>query len=467
MVSSTVGSLDHDRLEPPLERRILLDVLAVFVERRRANRVQLAAREHRLEHVRRVHRSFRRAGAHDGVQLVDEEDDLAFGLHDLVEHGLEAIFELAAVFGAGDERAHVERDDLLVLQSLRHILIDDAAGEALDDGGLADAGLADEHGIVLRAPRQHLDDAANLLVAADDRIELAAARELREVAAVLLERLVFGFGILIGHALRASHLREHFEDAILRDVELLQDAATRCCVPPSLTMPSSRCSVLTNSSFSRSASALGGVGHLSQARRQRRLRSAVGGGLPGELGPQLFGERLRLDAHLAQQRRDDAVRLLDEREQQVLGLDLGVIALLGEPLRRQNRFLRFFGVLVQVHIASLTPPSSCRPPASPAPRSARALRASAGAAAPLRPLHRGRQTRSGLPTSGIPLPFRRNTCPFWVPGGILQTDRLSRRGSATSASPPSTAVVTGTRTFACRSCPLRSKRESGVRWMRR
>ena len=39
--------------------------------------VQLAAREHRLQHVRRVHRPFGRAGADHGVQLVDEQDDLA------------------------------------------------------------------------------------------------------------------------------------------------------------------------------------------------------------------------------------------------------------------------------------------------------------------------------------------------------------------------------------------------------
>ena len=114
-------------------------------------------------------------------------------------------------------------------------------------------------------------------------------------------------------------------------------------------MPSSRCSVLTNSSFSRSASALGRVGDLAQARRERRLRSAVRRGLFRQLGAQLIGERLRLDAHLAQQRRDDAVGLFDEREQQVLRLDLGVVALLGEPLRREDRFLRLFGVLVQVH----------------------------------------------------------------------------------------------------------------------
>ena len=69
--------VDEDRLEAPLERGVLLDVLAVLVERRRADRVQLAAREHRLEQVGRVHRALGRAGADDGVQLVDEQDDLA------------------------------------------------------------------------------------------------------------------------------------------------------------------------------------------------------------------------------------------------------------------------------------------------------------------------------------------------------------------------------------------------------
>ena len=74
---------DEDRLEAPLERRVLLDVLAVLVERRRADAAQLAAREHRLQHVRGVHGALGRAGADDRVQLVDEEDDLAVGVLDL------------------------------------------------------------------------------------------------------------------------------------------------------------------------------------------------------------------------------------------------------------------------------------------------------------------------------------------------------------------------------------------------
>ena len=51
---------DEDRLEAALERRVLLDVLAVLVERRRADGAQLAAREHRLQHVARRRRRPRR-----------------------------------------------------------------------------------------------------------------------------------------------------------------------------------------------------------------------------------------------------------------------------------------------------------------------------------------------------------------------------------------------------------------------
>ena len=222
IVSSTVGSPHHDRLEAPLERGVLLDVLAVLVERRRADRVQLAAREHRLQHVRRVHRAFGRAGADHGVQLVDEEDDLPLRVGDFLEHGLQPLLELAAVLRAGDERAHVERDDALVLEAFRHVAADDAAGQSFDDGGLADAGLADEDRVVLRAARQHLNDAADLLVAADDRIELALARELGEVAAVALERLIRAFRVLVRDALRSADARERLQDLVARDAALLQ-----------------------------------------------------------------------------------------------------------------------------------------------------------------------------------------------------------------------------------------------------
>ena len=68
------------RLETALERGVLLDVLAVLVECRGSDQAQLATGQHRLDHVAGVHRTFCRAGSHDGVELVDERDDLALGV---------------------------------------------------------------------------------------------------------------------------------------------------------------------------------------------------------------------------------------------------------------------------------------------------------------------------------------------------------------------------------------------------
>ena len=105
-MSSTRRLADEDLLEAPLQRGVLLDPLAVLVERGRADHPQLAAGQHRLEHVAGVHRRVAAgARADDRVQLVDEGDDLAVGGLDLGQHGLEPLLELAAVLRAGDHRA--------------------------------------------------------------------------------------------------------------------------------------------------------------------------------------------------------------------------------------------------------------------------------------------------------------------------------------------------------------------------
>ena len=180
--------LDADLLEAPLERGVALEVLAVLVERRRADRLELAAGERRLQDRGRVDRALGGARADEIVELVDEQDDVA-ALGDLLHHLLQALLELAAVLRAGDQRGQVERVDLLVLQQVRHLVRADAGGEALDDGGLADTRLADQNGVVLRAAREDLHHALDLGLPADDGVELALGGELRQVAAELVEEL--------------------------------------------------------------------------------------------------------------------------------------------------------------------------------------------------------------------------------------------------------------------------------------
>src|SRR5690606_34191255 len=178
---------DLHRLEAAIEGGVLLDVLAVLVEGGRADALQLAAREGRLEDVRGVHGAFGGAGTHDRVQLVDEQDDVLRAL-DLVHHGLDPLLELAAVLRAGNHEGEVERDDLLVDEDLGNDPVGDFLSEPFHDGGLSDTGLTDEHGIVLRAAAEDLDDAADLVLPAYNGIEFTLAGEFGQIATEGLER---------------------------------------------------------------------------------------------------------------------------------------------------------------------------------------------------------------------------------------------------------------------------------------
>src|SRR3954465_1305313 len=95
-----------------------------------------AAREHRLEHVRGVDGALGRPRADDRVQLVDEDDDLAGRIGDLLEHGLEPPPELPAVLRAPEQTSDVERPDGLALERFRDVPRDDPLREPLDDRGL-------------------------------------------------------------------------------------------------------------------------------------------------------------------------------------------------------------------------------------------------------------------------------------------------------------------------------------------
>ena len=179
----------------------------------------------RLQDVAGVHGALGRTCAHDGVELVDEEDDLAVGLLDLLEHRLQAVLELSAVLGTRHESRHVKLHDVLVLDGGRNVPAHDALGEALHDGGLAYARLADEHRVVLGAATEHLDGAADLLHTADHRVELALARKVRDVAAVLLKSLELRLCILAGDMLVPAQVGVGLLHALAGNAGRLEDGA--------------------------------------------------------------------------------------------------------------------------------------------------------------------------------------------------------------------------------------------------
>ncbi len=123
--------VDDHRLESSLESRVFFDVFAILVEGRGADHAQFAPGQHGLEHVGGVHRSFGGTGPDDGVQLIEEGDDLAFRRLDFGQYSLEALFELSAVLGTGHHGAQVECHDTFALQPLGDVAVPDSSGRVL------------------------------------------------------------------------------------------------------------------------------------------------------------------------------------------------------------------------------------------------------------------------------------------------------------------------------------------------
>ena len=159
------------------------------------------------------------------MHLVDEQHHLAVARFDLFQNRFQALLEFTAVFRAGDERPHVQRQQRLVGKRLRHLAIDDALREPLGNRRLADPGLADQNRIVLRAPRQDLDGAPDLGLAPDDRVELAAPRGVGDVGRVFRQRLVAVLGgVAVGGAALA-HVGDGRSDTRGINTGFLQDPA--------------------------------------------------------------------------------------------------------------------------------------------------------------------------------------------------------------------------------------------------
>ena len=272
---------------------------------------------------------------------------LPFVRRDVLQHRLEPLLELAAVLRAREQRCHVERQHALVLERLGHRAVDDALRESLDDRGLADAGLADQHRIVLGAALQDLDRPADLVVAADHRVELAFAGALGEVDRVLLERLALALGLGRRDARAAAHRVDRALERLLREAGLLEHPAAFALVIGEREQEELARDELV--------AALGGelVGEIEQVVQVARHADLAAGALDlGHARDRRLERRLQLrhgDARAGEQRRRAAVLLREQGREQVLGLDESVVVPEREALGIGERLLELGGQLVETH----------------------------------------------------------------------------------------------------------------------
>ena len=352
-----VGLAHKYDLEAALQRCIFLDVLTVFVQRGGANRAQLTAGQCRLQHVRSINRAFSRAGSHQGVQLVDEQNDLSLRLLNFFQHRFQAVFKFATILRARQHRAQIERHHALVLQLLGNVAGNDALRQPFDDCRLADAGFANQDGIVLRPARQHLHHAAHFFVAPNHGIELALARQFVQVLGIALQRLVLRFGILVGHLLIAAHRGQPAQNVVVSRARSRQDLLRRIALQ--LRHPQQH--VLGGNVLVLEIRCL--FEGVLQQRRSRigemRLRCAAAGNFRqlADLARHLGLHRRHVQSHPLQQRSNDALAVFQQRAQYVYRLQLRIAVLAGQIVCPLHGFLRLHGQFVPTYCHMN---SSCR-----------------------------------------------------------------------------------------------------------
>ena len=190
------GRLVHrHHLETAFEGLVALEVFLVLVQGRRSDGPQFAAGQGRLEDVGGVHRARGASGADQGMDFIDEEDDLSVALHDFLDDPLEPFLKFALVLGAGNQGAQVEGVDAFALEVFRDLPVHDFLGDAFADGRLAHARLADQDGVVLGPSGKNLKHPPDLVVTADDGVQLALRRPFAEVHGKFLKIFQFVFHI--------------------------------------------------------------------------------------------------------------------------------------------------------------------------------------------------------------------------------------------------------------------------------
>ena len=230
-----------------------------------------------------------------------------------------------------------------------HVAGDDPVGQALGDGGLADAGLADQGRVVLRLAAEDLDDPLDLLLAADDRVELAGAGGLGQVDAELVDgRRLAGALRLLGARAGGRALRQDADDLVADlvevDAERLEDAGGDALA----LADEAEEQVLRADVVVAEAAGLvdGELDDALGARGQADLaddRAVAPADDELDRGPDL-GE---LDVHVLEDARRDALALADEAEEQVLRADVVVVEPLRLVLRKRQDLARAVRELVE------------------------------------------------------------------------------------------------------------------------
>src|SRR5271169_107890 len=303
-------------LETPLERTVFLNRFPVLSWSGCADALNLAARQCRLQNVRRIERTLGRARADQRMELINEDDGI-LRLHQLFHDGFQPLFELSAIFRSSNNQGEIERKNSLVCEERWNLAVGDALRQAFNDSRLAHAGLTNQHRIVLGAAAQNLDHTLELPVAADQRIQLAVHRGLREVARKFAQQRGLALPLRLRFFLAGAG--QLFADGCKPQAALMQNLRSEAFF---LSQQSQEQMFGTNVPVRQALRFFSGIGQhalalIAQRKVDRRRDFLSNRGVTLDLLADRFNRGMRAQEPIGQ-----GLIFAQEPQQQVLGLDV-------------------------------------------------------------------------------------------------------------------------------------------------
>ena len=105
----------HDRLETSLQCRVLLDILSVLIQCGSTDTMQFTSCQHRLEHIACIQCTVCFSCANNGMQLINEQNDLTITVLDILQYSLQSLFKFTTIFRTCYQCAHIQCKDFLIL----------------------------------------------------------------------------------------------------------------------------------------------------------------------------------------------------------------------------------------------------------------------------------------------------------------------------------------------------------------
>ena len=179
--------VNFDDLKAPRQSRVAFDVFFVLCPSGGSNCAQLSTSQRRFEQIGCVSLALCTARTNELMSFVNEQNHGCWRGLDLCDHRLEPIFKLALHACSGLKQGQIQRADRHIFQSGRDFTAHNTLRKSLNHSRLTHTRLAGENRVVLSSAQQHVDDLADFVITAADRVHLAVTRLGRDVCCELIK----------------------------------------------------------------------------------------------------------------------------------------------------------------------------------------------------------------------------------------------------------------------------------------